>query len=49
MTLFFGIVLFAGGYAASVFTWEPIHTWLVGAKAKIAAFEQKIKDLKAKL
>lgn len=41
--------LFAGGYAASIFTWEKVHTWFVGVETKVRAFEDKIKALKEKI
>lgn len=49
MTATVGILIFAGGYVASVYTWEPFHTWLIGAKAKIDALKARIEALKAKL
>jgi hypothetical protein len=28
------IACFAGGYVAAIFTWQAIHTWIIGAEAK---------------
>jgi len=40
---------FAGGYAASVYSWPALRTWLTGAETEIRALEDKIKALRAKL
>ncbi len=36
----------AGGYAAAVFTWEPVHTWLVGVETKVASLQARIRALR---
>lgn len=42
-------IAFAGGYAASVFTWDKVKVWVVGVETQVRALEGKIKALKAKL
>lgn len=49
MWTFFGYALVAaGGYAAAVFTWDKIHTWIIGVEAKVDALRQKAKELAGK-
>ena len=45
----FYISVFAGGYAASIFTWPWIKVQVNGIEAEIDAFKAKIAALKAKL
>jgi hypothetical protein len=40
---------FAAGYAASVYSWSAVRTWLTGAEAEIRVLEDKLNALKAKL
>lgn len=49
MTIALIVLAFAGGYAASVFTWEKVKVWVVGVETQVRALEDKIKALKAKL
>lgn len=42
-------VAFAGGYAASIYTWPKLMVWVNGVEAEIQVFEAKIAALKAKL
>ncbi len=39
---------FAGGYAAAIFTWQQIHTFIIGAEAKAAQLRDQAKALIAK-
>ena len=48
MIFWLGLIAFIVGYAVSAFTWEHIHTRIVGVETKVRAFEDKIKALKAK-
>ncbi len=48
MTTLWLIVAGVGGYVAAVWTWEPFHTWLVGAETKIQALRDRIKALQGK-
>lgn len=49
MTFWIGLALFAGGYAASIYTWDHVHTWVVGVETKIRALEDKAKALRSNL
>ena len=40
---------FAAGYAASVYSWSVVRTWLTGAETEIRALEGKLNEVKAKL
>jgi hypothetical protein len=40
------IVLFAAGYAASVYTWPWLRTKIQGAQAEITALEARVTALK---
>ena len=40
---------FAAGYAASVYSWSAVRTWLSGAETEIRALEDKLNALKARL
>lgn len=37
------------GYAVAIFTWDKVHTWLIGEKAKVDSLRAKIAALRAKL
>lgn len=39
----------AGGYVAAIFTWDRLHTLLIGAESKAAALRQQAKDLASKV
>ena len=39
---------FAAGYAASVYSWPALRTWLAGAETEIRSLEDKIKALRAR-
>ncbi len=43
------VIAFAGGYAASIYSWEWLKTKVVGVETAIRSLEDKIKALKAKL
>jgi hypothetical protein len=45
MKIAMGIALFAGGYVAAVFTWDRIHTFIVGAKEKALQLRDKARAL----
>lgn len=45
----FDVVVFAAGYAASIYSWPTVKVWVNGAKAEAAALEAKVIALKAKL
>jgi hypothetical protein len=49
MWTFFDAVVFAAGYAASIYSWTAIKLWYNGAAAEIAKLETKIAALKAAL
>jgi hypothetical protein len=49
MTFAFICLAFAAGYAASVYSWPALRTWLTGAETELRSLEDKIKTLKAKL
>ena len=40
---------FAGGYAASIYSWDWLKVKFVGVETAIRSLEDKIKALKAKL
>jgi hypothetical protein len=42
------VACFAGGYVAAIFTWQAIHTWIIGAEAKAAQLRDRAKALVAK-
>ncbi len=42
------IACFGGGYAAAIFTWDRIHTWIVGAEVKAQQLRDRAKALLAK-
>jgi hypothetical protein len=42
------LACFAGGYAASIFTWQKIHTWIIGAEAKATQLRDKARALMAR-
>lgn len=44
-----GAAIFAGGYVASIFTWEKVHTFLIGAEEKALQLRDKARALEAKL
>ena len=37
---------FAAGYAASVYSWPALRTWLTGVETEIRALDDKIKALR---
>ncbi len=43
------VLAFAGGYAASIYSWEWVKTKVVGVETAIRSLEDKIKALKASL
>lgn len=49
MNFAFICLAFAGGYAASVYSWPALRTCLTGAETEIRSLEDKIKALKARL
>jgi len=49
MDIFFTSLAFAGGYAASIYTWPWIRAKVTGARAEIANLEAKAAALKAAL
>jgi hypothetical protein len=42
-------VTFAGGYAASVYTWDKVKVFINGAEAEIRALDDKAKVLRDKI
>lgn len=45
-----GALLWAAvGYTLSVFTWNSVHTFFIGAQAKITALRQQASDLEKKI
>ncbi len=49
MWTFVDAILFAAGYAVSIYSWPRIKLWVNGAKAEIASLEAKAAALKAAL
>ena len=49
MTFAFICLAFTAGYAAAVYSWPALRTWLTGAETELRSLEDKIKTLKAKL
>ena len=47
MWTFFDAVVFAAGYAASIYSWPGIRLWVNGARIEIAGLEAKATALKA--
>lgn len=47
MLTFAFVATFAAGYAASVFTWDKLHTWIVGAEEKASQLRARAKALMA--
>jgi len=38
----------AGGYVLAVFTWDKLHSWIIGAEAKAKQLRDRAKALAAK-
>lgn len=38
---------FGGGYALSTYTWNPVHTWFIGAQAKLIQVLAHARELEA--
>lgn len=49
MELMFIALAFVGGYVASIFTWDKIHTVFVGIVEKERQLRIKLNDLQTKL
>jgi hypothetical protein len=49
MWTLFNAVVFAAGYAASIYSWCRIELWVNGAQTEIANLEAKAAALKAAL
>lgn len=47
--LIVGIACIIGGYVLAVFTWDRIHTFIVGAEAKALQLRDRAKALMAKV
>lgn len=47
MTVFLYIVMLAGGYTASIYTWPWLRTKLQGVEAEIKALQARADTLKA--
>lgn len=47
MNFWIGLALLAGGYVAAIFTWDWLHTKIVGVGNKAAQLRQQAKDLEA--
>ncbi len=43
---FVGLVLFAAGYTASVYTWPTLRKWWVGAEAEVERLKKAIEVLR---
>lgn len=46
--IMFGLSV-TGGYVLAVFTWEPVHTFFVGAAAKADALRERARTIENKL
>ncbi len=49
MSLIVVCLAFAVGYAAAVYSWSAVRTWITGAEAEIRVLEDKLNSLKAEL
>lgn len=49
MDIFFAVAIFAGGYAASIYTWSTIKGAFVSTQSRISSLEAEIASIKAKL
>ncbi len=49
MWTFFDAIVFAAGYAVSIYSWPRIKLWVNGAESEIAALEARAAALKAVL
>lgn len=49
MELAFIALAFVGGYVASVFTWDKVHTFFIGLAEKERQLRVKLSDIQAKL
>lgn len=49
MNVFLACLCFAGGYAASVFSWDTVKTFFLSADTLLKAAEAKLAALKAKV
>ncbi len=49
MTTFLMILAFAGGYAASIYTWPWLRTAIVGTEAEIASLRARASTLAASI
>lgn len=47
--MFWIIAALIAGYAAAIFTWPKLRTWVVGAEAEIASLRDKARALEAKI
>jgi hypothetical protein len=45
----FDVVVFAAGYAASIYSWSRIKLWVNGARTEIVNLEAKVAALKGAL
>lgn len=43
------LVVFAAGYAASIYSWPKVHLWIVGVETAVRSLEERIKVIKAKI
>lgn len=46
LDIFVGIVLFAAGYTASVYSWPTLRGWWVGAEVEIERLKKAIEVLR---
>jgi hypothetical protein len=46
---FFDAIIFAAGYAISIYSWPRIKLWINGAQIEIASLEAKVAAIKAAL
>jgi hypothetical protein len=47
--VFAGLVIFAAGYVASVFTWEKLHAVAIGAEEVALKLRARARDLETKV
>jgi hypothetical protein len=49
MWMLTSVVVFAAGYAASIYSWPAIKVWINGMTAEVERVRQRLTQLEAKL
>ena len=49
MNVWLALALVAAGYVAAVFTWDYVHTFIIGAEAKVKSLIEQARSLEQKV